>query len=221
MTAYVRPHHPLNVPRADDDDIETDIRVRYLDIAGPTAPELPEPDVAAEAANTDVQMLLDVPCESEHGKTADGDPAYCRRATEDLVDCQACLAQAETSLLADELNEHEHSAVEKLLAVLRDAGAAGITKRQLLVSPACQPLHSIRYNVHLVDVSYCRFIWTPFRQLRSSPPSSARQMRRCRSPTGQGTLRSRSFLRRTFGPGRSSCPPPKIQSQTRTRARSE
>ncbi len=221
MTAYMRSHHRLNVHLADDDDIETDIRVRYLDIAGPPAPELPEPEVTAEAANTDVQMLLDVPCESEHGKTADGDPAYCRRATEDLVDCQACLAEAEASLLADELNEHNRPAVDKLLAVLRDAGAAGITKRQLLVSRACQPLHSIKRNVHLVDISYRRFIWTPFPQPQQSLSSSARRTRLCRSPTGLDTLRSRSSPRRTSGPGRSSCPPPKIQSQTRTRAQSE
>ncbi|EIW64510.1 uncharacterized protein TRAVEDRAFT_139409 [Trametes versicolor FP-101664 SS1] len=133
-----------NSKKADDDDIETDIRVRYLDIAGPPAPELPEPEVAAEAANTDVQMLLDVPCESEHGKTADGDPAYCRRATEDLVDCQACLSQAEASLLTHELNEHEKVAAEKLLAVLRDAGAAGITKRQLLVQLDAFPAAAVK-----------------------------------------------------------------------------
>ena len=120
---------------ADDDDIETDIRVRYLDIVGPP-PELSVPELPTEPLNPGGEdMQVDTPSHAghaEHGVRADGEPAFCRRTTEGLVDCPACLDEAE-ALLLRELNQEERSVAGKILTVLREAGPAGLTKQTLLV----------------------------------------------------------------------------------------
>ncbi|KAI0662526.1 hypothetical protein C8Q70DRAFT_908850 [Cubamyces menziesii] len=124
-----------NSKKADDDDIETDIRVRYLDIVGPP-PELSVPELPTEPLNPGGEdMQVDTPSHAghaEHGVRADGEPAFCRRTTEGLVDCPACLDEAE-ALLLRELNQEERSVAGKILTVLREAGPAGLTKQTLLV----------------------------------------------------------------------------------------
>ncbi|KAJ8462329.1 hypothetical protein ONZ51_g10973 [Trametes cubensis] len=121
-----------NSKKADDDDIETDIRVRYLDIVGPP-PELSVPEVPIEPLNPGGEdMQVDTPSHAEHGVRADGESAFCRRTTEGLVDCPACLDEAE-ALLLRELNQEERSVAGKILTVLREAGPAGLTKQTLLV----------------------------------------------------------------------------------------
>ncbi|KAH9853100.1 hypothetical protein C2E23DRAFT_885087 [Lenzites betulinus] len=147
-----------NSKKADDDDIETEIRVRYVDIAAPAAegPETP----AAAATSSDVRMEMDAPLTSEHGKNADGDPTFCRRTTEDLVDCHACLAEAELSLL-HELDEAGRAAAEKILAALRDAGRTGVAKRQLLVHLEAVPAATAKDVIHrMTDAPVPLAHWT-------------------------------------------------------------
>ncbi len=77
---------------------------------------------------------VDQPSHSlEHGNLADGKFAFCRRTSEGVVDCQACLQHARESLLR-ELNADEQAAVGHILAVLDEAGPPGLTKQDLCVS---------------------------------------------------------------------------------------
>ncbi|KAI0374486.1 hypothetical protein BV20DRAFT_961659 [Pilatotrama ljubarskyi] len=138
-----------NSKKADDDDIETDIRVRYLDIAGlvpEPEPEPPVPELPTEATDP-VSLAMevdDVPSQArEHGRRADGELAFCRRVTEGLVDCQACLANAERALLRD-LSEEKRIVAEKILEVLRNAGSTGLTKEQILVHLEPFPAEAVR-----------------------------------------------------------------------------
>ncbi|KAI0359061.1 hypothetical protein OH77DRAFT_1396288 [Trametes cingulata] len=141
-----------NSKKADDDDIETDIRVRYLDIAGPPpepepeppAPELPaEPTGSVSPTTMQIDDALSYSQDEEHGRRAGGEPAFCRRVTEGLVDCQACLADAERTLLR-ELVEEERSVAEKILGVLRAAGSTGLTKQQIFIELEMFPAHAVR-----------------------------------------------------------------------------
>ena len=69
----------------------------------------------------------------EHCKLADGKLAFCRRTSEGVIDCQACLQQARGSLLRG-LNTDEQTAVSRILGVLDEAGPPGLTKQDLCVS---------------------------------------------------------------------------------------
>ncbi|OSD05907.1 hypothetical protein PYCCODRAFT_1383895 [Trametes coccinea BRFM310] len=118
-----------NSKKADDDDIETDIRVRYLDLARPVL-EPPAPELPTAASDTPEELSIDPSLRMEHGKKTDGEPAFCRRTSEGLIDCPACLQEAESSYL-QELSQDERIAAEKVLALLRDAGSSGLSKQQL------------------------------------------------------------------------------------------
>ncbi|KAI9068032.1 hypothetical protein FKP32DRAFT_1588061 [Trametes sanguinea] len=118
-----------NSKKADDDDIETDIRVRYLDLARPVL-EPPVPELPTTASDTQEELSIDPSLRTDHGKKADGEPAFCRRTSEGLIDCPACLQEAE-SVCLQELSQEERTVAAKLLALLRDAGPNGLSKQQL------------------------------------------------------------------------------------------
>ena len=137
----------MRKPHADDDDIETAVRVRYADVvvdAPPSAQVQPGLGQSAESA-----MQVDGPdgpaedptTDPIHGVAADGGHAFCGSAygadpdldvDGRLVDCLACLAHAARTLLA-QLNADERAIAEELLSALRDAGHPGLTRAQLLV----------------------------------------------------------------------------------------
>ena len=193
-----------------DDDIETSIRVCYVPSAVQEA-SAPEPSVEPQglpAVELGAEMDVDETqvSENEHGHTADGEVAFCRRTSDGIVDCHACLASAKSSLL-QESNDEERSAFEKLLPVLDEAGSKGLTKRQLLVST--QPpfrciCHRAVHGGTLTANRTRRHSSRPSnsRKACSARPSSAWQKAQCRSHTGQATLRSCSCLRRLSGRGR-------------------
>ncbi|KAM5532192.1 hypothetical protein V8D89_014148 [Ganoderma adspersum] len=121
-----------NSKKADDDDIETAIRVRYVDISRPFLARTPQ-EARPEASGMSAGMDVDVdqpPLTLEHGKLADGKLAFCRRTSEGVIDCQACLQRARESLLR-ELNADEQAAVGHILEALDEAGPPGLTKQDL------------------------------------------------------------------------------------------
>ncbi|KAI0724234.1 hypothetical protein C8T65DRAFT_704140 [Cerioporus squamosus] len=122
-----------NSKKADDDDIETSVRVCYVP-GGLREASIPEPSVEPPDVGAAADMEVDeASLPAEHGPPADGEIEFCRHSSDGLVDCHACLETAKTSLLR-ELNDEECSAVEKLLPALEEAGSTGLTKRQLLAN---------------------------------------------------------------------------------------
>ncbi|KAI0757275.1 hypothetical protein C8Q80DRAFT_1132805 [Daedaleopsis nitida] len=126
-----------NSKKADDDDIETAVRVRYVDVAGPREASIPEPSVEPPGSGVGMEMEVDTPSLPEfdgleHGHTPEGGSAFCRHTSEDLVDCQACLEQTKASLLGETADAIERTAAEMVLAALQEAGSTGLTKQQLL-----------------------------------------------------------------------------------------
>ena len=111
------------------------MRVRYDDIARPPHDPL-QSDGPAEPSgppqSSEMDMQVDLPSLTEHGVSADGELAFCRHTSDGLVNCPACVEQAFQSVLA-QLDANEASTAEELVSALRDAGTAGLSKRQILV----------------------------------------------------------------------------------------
>ncbi|PIL30968.1 transcription factor [Ganoderma sinense ZZ0214-1] len=131
-----------NSKKADDDDIETAVRVRYVDIARPSRPRSPQ-EARTEASGISAGMDVDVDQPSlslEHGKLADGKLAFCRRMSEGVIDCQACLQHARESLLR-ELNADERDVVDHILAALEEAGPPGLARQDI-----CEKLGFVQEN---------------------------------------------------------------------------
>ncbi|CDO70216.1 hypothetical protein BN946_scf184942.g16 [Trametes cinnabarina] len=117
-----------NSKKADDDDIETDIRVRY-DLRRPV-PEPLAPELATAASDSLEEIPIDPSLQLEHGKKSDGERAFCRRSSDGLVDCPACIQEVESACL-QELSQDERIVAENVLALLRHAGPAGLSKQRL------------------------------------------------------------------------------------------
>ena len=133
----------MRKPHADDDDIETAVRVRYADVVVDAPPSAQVQPGLGQSAESAMQVDgPDGPAEDPiHGVAADGGHAFCGSVYDAdpelnvdgrLVDCLACLAHAARALLA-QLNTDERAMAEELLWALRDAGHPGLTRAQLLV----------------------------------------------------------------------------------------
>ncbi|KAJ7102344.1 hypothetical protein B0H15DRAFT_814236 [Mycena belliarum] len=113
-----------NSKKADDDDIETAIFVRFHDIV---IPQTPIPALPVDLAPMEVETV------AVHGTTVDGSPACCKRWNEDsLIDCAACIEQ-EWCALAGSLERHERENMQLILDTVGKSGATGITKKELRV----------------------------------------------------------------------------------------
>ncbi|KAJ7456579.1 hypothetical protein FB451DRAFT_1048140 [Mycena latifolia] len=113
-----------NSKKADDDDIETAIFVRFHDIAIPQTPS---------TAPTMALAPMEVETVSAHGTTADGFPACCKRVNEDsLIDCPACIEQ-EWCALGGSVGSDERDKLQLILDTVTKSGVTGITKKELLV----------------------------------------------------------------------------------------
>lgn len=133
----------------DDDDIETVIQVRCVDVAPSGIPPTTTspirqslggtPDVEVDMEPHQVeqqhqQQSVDEDDTVSHGTSASGEPASCRQFNSTgLVDCAACLGTQTTEIL-NRMNAPQRQVAKLVLACLRDAGQGGITKRALLVS---------------------------------------------------------------------------------------
>ncbi|KAG9223138.1 hypothetical protein PLEOSDRAFT_155121 [Pleurotus ostreatus PC15] len=109
-----------NSKKADDDDIETAIEVRFLGM-----------DVETNASPSPSAPMLDVNNEtdraSHHGISYDGSIASCGRVNPGLTDCQSCLAEA-TDIFSSTLSEADASVVHQLLTALQEAGERGLAR---------------------------------------------------------------------------------------------
>lgn len=70
---------------------------------------------------------------TQHGKSWDGDDAFCRRDTDGLVDCQACLSTAKAALVRDTASE-DAELVNEILDELHIAGEEGLGKARIMAS---------------------------------------------------------------------------------------
>ncbi|KAH7927378.1 hypothetical protein BV22DRAFT_1127415 [Leucogyrophana mollusca] len=115
-----------NSKKADDDDIETRVRIRLS--------QLSVEEAIPSAGSSPEIPLMDLDPEVEHAETLDGLEAACKiKAPGGLIDCAACLRGTSSTLLLS-VNERDAHLARRILELTRTAGTAGITKAQLLTS---------------------------------------------------------------------------------------
>lgn len=130
--AAARPGLDWNSKRADDDQIETAISVKY-----DSASIFPNADTTMDWSeplpDDGAAPVLEDDAES-HGGTSTGAPACCRQAQKldnAVVDCASCLERSWSAVKLS-LSEEELAVAERLLADLRGRGKGGCTKVELL-----------------------------------------------------------------------------------------
>jgi oxalate---CoA ligase len=116
-----------NIHLVDDDQIETLLSVRFHDFVDPT-PELQ----SSEASPSASQMGLDTETSLTHGTIAEGQIGCCRRESNGLVDCLRCLDEVLSTFLQD-LDSTDADLIRRILKIVSEAGAKGVSKDQLFV----------------------------------------------------------------------------------------
>jgi hypothetical protein len=112
---------------SDDDQIETAIHVKFYDLSNGTQ------HVSSRGSSSTTDILsLDADGDKEHGKTAGGESACCRRESTGLVDCMACL-KSESSRLLVNIAEADVELALRIQATLDGAGPSGLGIQPLLV----------------------------------------------------------------------------------------
>ncbi|KAK2461682.1 hypothetical protein APHAL10511_006145 [Amanita phalloides] len=145
-----RPRLDWNSKKADDDQIETTILVKF-DPPGDDEPL--SPPGTAEVPN-------DSP--SSHPSTVDGVRRCCKGQTVNgLVDCEACLEDEWTSIYSS-FDEEEKGVAQRILDIVREAGAKGISKSRLrdLIHLADHRLFNTVH--HLIDAAIPIIFWTGY-----------------------------------------------------------
>ncbi|KDQ54862.1 hypothetical protein JAAARDRAFT_352005 [Jaapia argillacea MUCL 33604] len=111
-----------NSKKADDDDIETALFVRFRDMAIVT-PESPK----SQSATVVMASVETEPQKEGHGLTIEGLKATCRRAIHGPVDCKSCLEEEMSALAIDHAQ-----LVPRIVQLLDTAGPSGLTFGDLL-----------------------------------------------------------------------------------------
>ncbi|KAI6046109.1 hypothetical protein EDC04DRAFT_1873655 [Pisolithus marmoratus] len=119
-----------NSKRADDDDIETSIRVKFS-TSIPTDLEIAESFQAETPVAESEPMVVAVGDHADHGKTSYGVIAACGiRASHGLVDCSRCIAISFSTFVAD-LNQLDAELAALILERVKHSGSLGVTKTML------------------------------------------------------------------------------------------
>ncbi|EMD41647.1 hypothetical protein CERSUDRAFT_110223 [Gelatoporia subvermispora B] len=118
-----------NSKKADDDDIETSVRVRFQPTNRPLLHGHAQGNEAT--SNESPAVMESDEADGEHGYDMHGNSASCYSLDYSLVECAACIRQA-ASKLVSACDGDEEMAARRLLHVLEETGPEGLTKAQIL-----------------------------------------------------------------------------------------
>ncbi|TFK57634.1 hypothetical protein OE88DRAFT_1620407 [Heliocybe sulcata] len=124
-----RPAIDWNSKKADDDDFETDISIRFHDVDVPFSPIEPSSPGDLSAAQQE-ETTESTEMMTEHGKTFDGSVAACRRSGPRAIDCQGCLT-AQLMRLKAERDVEQSGLIDEVSRILHDAGPTGVSEADL------------------------------------------------------------------------------------------
>ncbi|KAJ3864146.1 hypothetical protein EV359DRAFT_41641 [Lentinula novae-zelandiae] len=158
-----------NSKKADDDQIETSVYVRFFNLAdqASTSGIVQEPINAHMDVDEDLSVV--------HGVTVDGSPACCRKnILGAVVNCSGCLDELWRTHSAN-FSANELSTAQLILWLVGQAGAKGLSKRDLILNAKMIPeellsviskmtedsfLHWVGYNNTLLVSSAHAASWT-------------------------------------------------------------
>ncbi|KAI5829674.1 hypothetical protein K523DRAFT_416530 [Schizophyllum commune Tattone D] len=130
----VWPKVDWNSKKADDDDFETAIRVRFRDMAirDASVEKSMSPEVSKQAAmNFTALGPAREHQPTTHGFSERGETASCRLTSDaSVVDCAVCI-RAGWEALGSVLDPSSRGMGERIMALAKEAGAEGLTKRTL------------------------------------------------------------------------------------------
>ncbi|KAJ7596727.1 hypothetical protein C8J56DRAFT_295687 [Mycena floridula] len=152
-----RPSLDWNSKKADDDNIETAIFVRFQNLEN--ARPMSEP----------VPMEVDTPRPvslTGHGRTVDSTPACCKKVVDGVTDCSACLDE-QWSATCSEMTAEDMTIAQQVLWLVGQAREKGATKKKL-VATIKQPMEILLPIIQrLVDAPIPLLTWLGY----SSPLS--------------------------------------------------
>ncbi|KAJ4476656.1 hypothetical protein J3R30DRAFT_3292589 [Lentinula aciculospora] len=165
-----RPTLDWNSKKADDDQIETVLNVRFFSLADSAS--------SSSDAQEPVDTLMDVEDTSVvHGVTVDGSPACCRKnILGAVVNCSGCLDEL-WRIHSTDLSPEELNTAQLILWLVGQAGAKGLSKQELISNSQMAPeevlsvvskmtgelrpfLHWVGYNSSLLVSSAHAGSWT-------------------------------------------------------------
>ncbi|KAF9821815.1 hypothetical protein IEO21_00245 [Rhodonia placenta] len=155
-----RPTVDWNSKKADDDDFETDLLMRFTD--APSSLSLPVfPESTLDTVVIQAEIAMDLQHEAEHGRTPHGGHAFCQKSSNGLIDCEACLCETAGAAFRT-LEGHLAPVAVRILDVLRGAGSEGLTKDALnTLSPSQAELLPVVVN-ELTDAPVPLAYWTGY-----------------------------------------------------------
>ncbi|KAF6766510.1 hypothetical protein DFP72DRAFT_866743 [Ephemerocybe angulata] len=165
-----RPGLDWNSKRADDDQIETAISVKYGNsIASASEAEMDWSTSVAGAGEPDAAHggPPEVNADDAHSAlSSSGNPVCCRQLTKRLenatVDCPDCLEES-WSLLKLSLTAEETAIAEEIMSKVRNAGKAGCRKAQLLNDGLDQQQQLLPHVIQkLVDADTPLLYWVGY-----------------------------------------------------------
>ncbi|CAA7259955.1 unnamed protein product [Cyclocybe aegerita] len=152
LARAARPALDWNSKKADDDQIETTLKVRY-DFSAEARESVPD---ETPVLSDSVEQPSEAFWGDEHGLSVSGSLGCCRRTLQErsgLVDCALCLREALQSLITS-LDRDVHRDVEWLMDIVCQAGEVGIRKSELamLCSPGEAPIMPLVNRLTEADV---------------------------------------------------------------------
>ncbi|KAH9486640.1 Transcription factor tau subunit sfc3 [Psilocybe cubensis] len=131
-----RPGLDWNSKKADDDQIETALAVRYrLDARASQDISSDDPQITATSADSMNECLepsVEAHTDSGHGLSVENIPACCRRLTgQGLIDCAMCLGDA-WSIFRISLSQDDQETADWVLDIVSQRRESGIKKGDLI-----------------------------------------------------------------------------------------
>ncbi|KAF9569867.1 hypothetical protein CPC08DRAFT_14379 [Agrocybe pediades] len=153
-----------NSKKADDDQIETAISVRYR--LGADKVGVENDTQANESVHTEPQMLTPASAEVRHGINSENNAACCRLLTgQGCVDCKACLDDAYANLF-DPQDQDNQRASQWVLDVVRQRKETGVKKAELAAMMEAHRPGMALIVTRMVDANTPLAYWIGYNTLR-------------------------------------------------------
>ncbi|CAL1696293.1 unnamed protein product [Somion occarium] len=155
-----------NSKKADDDDIETAIHIRFVNDAQQmsTTPSEVGPMVV-EPTQVSAEDTTHEHNDTTHGTTTSGAQACCKKNGTLLVDCAPCLAE-EADKVLHSLDQSEAEIAKHILNALHEASAKGITKVELrAAAPWSSPTAIAAAIDHLTNATIPLAFWSGYTKI--------------------------------------------------------
>ncbi|KAJ3853299.1 hypothetical protein EV368DRAFT_39211 [Lentinula lateritia] len=166
-----------NSKKADDDQIETSIYVRFFDLADQASSS----GIVQEPINAHVDVDEDLSV--VHGLAVDGSPACCRKnILGAVVNCSGCLDELWRTHSAN-FSANELNTAQLILWLVGQAGAKGLSKQDLILNAKMVPEELLSVVSKMTEDSFLHWVGYNNTLLVSSAHAASWTVALCDSPS--------------------------------------